>query len=120
MPCKRQGRIHAKSQWQLCNRKSPNHEIIQEYDLKLPIRVMLTIEKLIGTKWNGSVGTLSMMIGMAAMSSCQTKMHHVINRLWAAPSFDTVDRIQKRLTASVENSPKGTLTNLPRHEIAVF
>lgn len=81
---------------------------------------MVTIVNLIDTKWNGSVGPLSMMIGMADIVMFRTKMQHVLNRLGAAPCFDTVDRIRKRLKASVENSPRGILTNLPRYEIAVI
>lgn len=47
-------------------------------------------------------------------------MHHVPNRFGDAPSYNIVDLILKRLMFNVKRSPNGTLSSIPRHEIAVF
>lgn len=120
MKAKKKGiRSHCEM-WPLSNKNVPRMEELSSKDIMFVLGVYSSIERLVKATHRDFAGPITALMGMAAIVGCNVKMQHILNRLGLVASYDSVDRIRKKIIERGRINGVNVLTYEFEHTLAII
>lgn len=88
--------------------------------LRFVIEVYSSLEQSVNRRYNNAAGLLKKLLGMSTMIGCKNRMQYVMNHLGLIPSYETIDRTQKKLVAAHTEEEHHMLHDVGEHRLAIF